>query len=63
MVDKYRNYVVRKYVRARNAAEAIELERDLAVCEVNEMDDKPSTQNEQRTLVIGYQYTPTSEFN
>lgn len=55
MVERYREYVVRKYVRARNAAEAIELERGLPVCEVNEMQEKPSTQNDSpASNVIGF---------
>jgi hypothetical protein len=54
MVERYRDYVVRKYIRARNAAEAIELERGYPVCEVNEMQDKPNTQNEQNTHAVGF---------
>lgn len=36
---------MRKYVRARNAEEAIKLSRKLPVVEVNEMQDKPDVQN------------------
>jgi hypothetical protein len=53
MVDRWCNYVVRKYIRARNAAEAIELEKKHPVCEVNEMQDTPAMQNEQ-TDAVGF---------
>lgn len=54
MAERYRNYVVRKYISARNAAEAIELERGYPVSEVNETGDKPDVQNNKLDSVIGF---------
>lgn len=58
MADRWRNYVVRKYIRARNAAEAIELEKVQPVCEVNEMQDNPATQNAPETNAVGFKTVP-----
>lgn len=58
MADRWRNYVVRKYIRARNAAEAIELEKAQPVCEVNEMNDTPVTQNAQEINAVGFKTVP-----
>ena len=46
--EKYRDYVIRKYVRARDAAEAIALSENLPVIEVSEMKEKPKAQNDIR---------------
>ena len=55
--DVWRDYVVRKYVRARSAAEAIRLSESLDVIEVNEMKDKPDISNPvvSDTHAIGFQ--------
>ena len=54
--DVYREYVVRKYVKARTAEEAIRLSESLPVVEVNEMKDKPETSNGESTNVVGFQW-------
>jgi hypothetical protein len=52
----YRDYVVRKYVRARSALEAIELSEAAPVIEVNEMKDRPDTTNpDLNTNAVGFQ--------
>ena len=53
----WRDYVVRKYVHARSAEEAIRLSEALPVVEVNEMKDKPEASNAGVELcpAIGFQ--------
>lgn len=46
MGDIWRDYVVRKYVRARSAEEAIRLSEEAPVIEVNEMKDNPKASNQ-----------------
>jgi hypothetical protein len=58
MAEKYR-----EYVKARNAEEAIKLSHRIPVSEVNEMTDKPQTQNGDGTLApcIGFQMIQPEE--
>jgi hypothetical protein len=52
----WRDYVVRKYVRARSAAEALKLSESLPVIEVNEMKENPATSNGDHvaTSAVGF---------
>lgn len=61
--DIWRDYVVRKYVRARTAEEAIRLSESLPVVEVNEMKDRPETSNGESisTTAIGFQWIEPEE--
>lgn len=43
--DNYRDYVIKKCVRARTAAEAIEISAEQPVIEVYEMKDAPDVSN------------------
>lgn len=55
--DIWRDYVIRKYVRARCAAEAISLSENSPVIEVNEMKEKPEVSNESSgevTHAVGF---------
>jgi hypothetical protein len=54
--DIWRDYVIRKYVRARSASEAIALSESLPVVEVNEMRDKPDVSNSDNacTHAVGF---------
>lgn len=56
--DIWRNFVIRKYVRARSAAEAIKLSVKEPVVEVNEMKEKPETSNPEvgSVTAIGFSH-------
>lgn len=61
--DIWRKYVVRKYVTARCAAEAIRLSSRAPVIEVNEMQDKPETSNQvPLASAMGFQMIRPKEF-
>lgn len=61
--DVWRDYVVRKYVRARDAAEAMRLSETAPIIEVNEMKDKPEPVNSEpvSTHAVGFQYIVPDE--
>ena len=56
--DVWRRYVVRKYVSARSAAEAMELSESQPIIEVNEMKESPETSNGEmsHTNAVGFQF-------
>jgi len=54
MEGKYRDYVVRKYIRARSVQEALNLESDYPVIEVNDMKEKPEVQNDEVVNAVGF---------
>jgi hypothetical protein len=60
-MERFREYVVRKFIRARNAAEAIALEKNFPVIEVNEMKDKSDVQNPPLSDAIGFQMVRPEE--
>ena len=55
MADIWRRYVVRKYVSARSAQEAITLSETAPVIEVNEMKDSPEASNASPVAAVGFQ--------
>lgn len=56
MKQEYREYAVKKYVRARTAEEAILLAEKEPAIEVYEMKDKPESSNEtaRTTYAVGF---------
>ena len=56
MKQEYREYTVKKYVRARTAEEAIRLAESEPAIEVYEMKDKPESSNESAhtTQAVGF---------
>lgn len=52
--EVWRDYVIRKYVRARSVLEAIELAESSPVIEVNEQKENPSPSNSSEAHAVGF---------